>query len=110
MRIVSSFLPPVTAQSLPQSQFKGAVSETAVVRSEQAAGQSEPRLPVPVSAVAELETLSEQAQQWRKRIDLRALREENIPFNNLRALASYQTIAAEPVAADSSIARLDVIV
>ena len=101
MKVVSSFLPPVTAQP----QLKGGESGASLVLTGE---RPESGLAVPVTAVAEIETVHEQSH--RERIDLRPLREEPLPFNNLRALASYQTIAADPVASGSSIARLDIIV
>lgn len=109
MRIVSSFLPPTTSQ--PQLRGDQGKPENArEVFAELVDDNS-----VPVTTVAKIDTVSQHTRWLSERVDLRLLREEtaslnNLPLNNLRAMASYQSIAADSVVSGNNIARLDIIV
>jgi len=110
MRIVSSFLPPVTSQ--PQLRGDQGKSENA---REVFAELVDDNLLVPVTVVAQTEPVSQQAQLLSERVDLRLLNEEasshsELPLNNQRALASYQSIGADPAVLSNSISRLDITV
>lgn len=106
MKIASSFLPPVANQSSLRADKDTA--QTSVQLSErEATKNSEENLNL---VVGEVETVLEQAQARREIIDLRALQEEPLPLNNLRALSSYQSIASAPDESTNGIARLDIIV
>jgi len=110
MKIVSSFLPPVATQ--PQLRSDQGKSESA---REVFAELVDDNLSIPLKVVTEPEAVSQQTQLLRERVDLRLLREETgpnneLPLNNQRALASYQSIADEPSVLADSIARLDIIV
>jgi len=112
MRIVASFLPPITSQ--PQLQQRGEQGKPENVR-EVFAELVDDNLSVPVKVVTGTDSVSQQVQLLRERVDLRLLREEasqsnELPLNNQRALATYQTISADPLALDGSITRLDIIV
>jgi len=117
MKIAASFLPPIT----PQSRLGGDASKVDT-NSERASDTTrevfaelvDDNLSVPVTAVVELaETQQKFAPLYQllsERVDLRALRDENLPLANQRALASYQTVANNAPPFGTGIAHLDIIV
>ena len=106
MKIVSSFLPEVNTQNQLKSGNSSAQPSAFELNNEPPESVSG----TPNLIVGEVETVLEQVQSRRELVDLRALQTDHVPLNNLRALASYQTIAAEPAEPTSSIPRLDIIV
>lgn len=105
MKIASSFLLSVANQ--PSLRADKDAAQTSVQQlKEEAVKNSEDN---PNLVVGEVETVLEQAQARREIIDLRALQEEPLPLNNLRALSSYQSIASAPDD-PTGLARLDIIV
>jgi hypothetical protein len=108
MKVVSSFIPPVTQQP----RLNGNAEKTNDTR-EVFAELVDDTLSVPVTAVVELdETQSqfESPQRLFERVDLRSLSNADLPLNNQRALESYQTVAGNGSIVDAGLSRLDVIV
>jgi len=108
MKIVSSFIPPVIQQ--PRSNGEAEKNNDTREVFAELVGDS---LSVPVTAVLETgETQSkfETPQRLLERVDLRTLRDEDLPLNNQRALESYQSVANNGPIIDAGLARLDVIV
>ena len=106
MKIVSSFLPPVTAQH----PLKNGVAVVHAGHVSQETKGAEVALEIPQQAVGEIETVLDQARSRREKIHLKPIQGEPLSFNNLRALTSYQSIAAEPIEIGNPVAYLDIIV
>ncbi|MEH6358384.1 MAG: hypothetical protein V7745_05310 [Pseudomonadales bacterium] len=112
MRIAASILPPITSQS--QLQQKGEQGKPESAR-EVFAELVDDNLSVPLKVVTEIDSASPQAQLLRERIDLALTRDQaspsnELPLNNQRAVATYQSIATNASGLDDSVVGLDIIV
>lgn len=108
MKIVSSFIPPVSQQP----RLNGHAEKNNDTR-EVFAELVDDTLSVSVTAVVELDETQPQfeaPQRSFERVDLRSLSDDDLPFNHQRALESYQTVAGNGSVVDAGLARLDVIV
>jgi hypothetical protein len=116
MRISASILPPITSQS--QLQQKGEQGKPESVR-EVFAELIDDNFSVPLKIVTEVDATSPQEQLLRERTDLALARDRDqtraslnneLPINNQRALATYQSIASNAFGLDESVFGLDIIV
>jgi|GEM_PF-1693489 len=117
MKIAATFLPPITSQtrlSGDAGKVDNKIERTSDTTREVFAELVDDNLSVPVSAVVELAETQQQfgspPRLFSERIDLRALRDDDLPLANQRALASYQTVANNAPLSGTDLAHLDIIV
>lgn len=112
MRIAASILPPITSQSQLQQRGEQGKPENA---REVFAELVDNNLSVPLKVVTEVNSASPQAQLLRERIDLASIHDQasennELPLNNQRALATYQSVATASTGLADSLVGLDIIV
>ena len=112
MRIAASILPPITSQSQLQERGEQGKFESA---REVFAELVDDHLSVPLDVVSEIYSAAPQASLLRERIDLTLMRGQantnnELSLTNQRALAIYQSVAANHAGLAGSVVGLDIIV